>query len=194
MQPVERAARAARGQRQGHARGAAQHDAPLRLRLQHTRQSERREHRAGAEGGQGQGQGRVGQAEIATHEHHGVDQHHRAGRRRAERQRQQRAQSRCGQIDTAAARYAHPHSAFLGRLRHGQQHREDQDCRGDKADRGAGEQQRKTHHAQQCGGQQGRQQAFQIVGQPRQGQGFGVVPGIGQHVGNARLKGRRKRG
>ena len=187
----EQVARAQRAQEQaaGQQRATDQQRRPVGMAVEPARQQQGRQHRAGARGGEGErGRGLAAAQDLAYVDHR-VDDHHRAGQRDRQVERQQGAQARRREEGAAAEADAGDEAAGAGtRLWGGQAGGEDQAGGGQEGEGVEHEEGVVAEDQERRRGQAGAEQGLQVVGQARERKGADVARLLGQQVRDGRLE------
>ncbi|VDC51998.1 hypothetical protein BREV_BREV_03113 [Brevundimonas mediterranea] len=178
----------------GHDCGSQDHGEAIGQSTEQPRQHDGGGHRAAAEGRQGPSRGLVGKTEARLHQDHGVDEHHGAARGGRQADGQQASQARRQGEQAHAAREALKKRSGLDVFQERQGRADHEQCRDHEAERRAGEQVVVADEGQQQGGEHRAGHALEVGGQPREGQGLGVLPLVGKQIGDHGLERRREGG
>ncbi len=186
--------------------GGRQHHRSVGDPVQHPGQQQRDQHRASAVRAEGKRDVARRAAQLLADVDDRVDDHHGAAGGHREVQGEQRPQARHGEEQPdpgqgtradrtrAGASMGRDGVAPRGQDRGGQDHRDDEDRRGEEADHRPPEQPPVADEREQRGRQYWADQGLRVVREPGERQRPGVVALLGQHIGDHRLEGRGEGG
>ncbi|MNW47965.1 hypothetical protein D3C74_253130 [compost metagenome] len=175
-------------QQQRHHHGACEHHAAVFESLQQPRHAQCHRHRTCTVCSEQQRHIHLRTAQIPLHQHHCVDDDHGGDRGDHQIQRHQAAQFRCRPECPGSPGEAMEEERLLGRRDRREARRGNKQSRRGKAEHDPGEEVVVAGDGQQRGRQHRAGQRLHVIGQPRQRQGPGVIPLIGQDRGNDRLE------